>query len=85
MLTCSFCSRFIDFNATPRIQTLKILAQYASSLQEKAKLIDWCGDKKEDFLREKHSLFEVLELFPSIKPPIHHFLEFAPKMVNKTI
>lgn len=78
----SYFLRFIDFNATPRIQILKVLAQYATVPKEKAMLNDWCGENKDDFLHKKYSLFEVLEMFPSVKPPIAHFLEFAPKIVR---
>lgn len=70
---------FIDFNNPPRTKVLKLLAQYANT-EDAKELNALCGEKKEDCIKDQRSLYEFLMDFTSIKVPINHFLEFAPRL-----
>lgn len=82
-LILSPCVRYIDFNSTPRLKVLKQLAHYAENPKEKAQLLAFANEQKEEFNEDQKSLFEVLMEFPSVRPPMEHFLEFAPKLLPR--
>ena len=81
-------SSYADITARPRQAFLKEIAQYAEDEEERARLAR-LGDASNDasvaeykryVLKEYRSVADILDEFPSLNPPIDHFLEMAPRL-----
>lgn len=80
-------TNYLDITSTPTTQLLKEFAQYASDEKEKAQL-QLMGSSSEEgknqyntFIRDNCvDLLTLLELMPSLKPPIDHVLELLPRL-----
>lgn len=63
---------------------LQTLSQYASSQEEKEKLLLLCSQAGSDeymkLLTQGKTLIELLEMFPSCKPPVVRLLEYLPSI-----
>jgi len=87
---CTFRTAFtklLDINSLPRMNALKVLSQYTEDPEEAKELTLLSGDSEEAL--QKYSSFvkgdirnflDILNAFPSCKPPIAHFLELLPRL-----
>lgn len=83
---CSILDAFLwylDFNYCPRLQQLPILAQYATDVKDKNGLLSYAHEKKEEYVADHKSFYELLEEFPSVKPPLNDLLDFIPKLAPR--
>lgn len=82
MHTCSVQDAllwYLDFMQVTKSKTLKIMAMYANA-EDRAKLLHWAGDGKEEFHTRSLHLLEVLNEVPSVTPPWEEFVEWCPKL-----
>jgi len=87
---CTFRTAFtkhLDINSLPRMNALKVLSQYTEDPEEAKELTMLSRDSEEAL--QKYSSFvkgdmrnflDILNSFPSCKPPIAHFLELLPRL-----
>ena len=80
-------TNYLDITAILSTQIIKEFAQYATDEEEKAKL-QLMGSPSEEgkalynsYIRDQQvNLLTLLELMPSLKPPIDHVLELLPRL-----
>ena len=76
-------SSFLDIAGVPQRGFFEGLASYATSEEEKEKLLEICSGEGTDLyydycLKEKRNYVEVLEDFRTARPPLHKLLELLP-------
>jgi len=71
---------YCDITSIPRHKLLQTLSQYATDPKQKATLLAYTSERKEEFHEDRKSLFEVLEEFDSLRIPFVDFIEFIPKL-----
>jgi NADPH-ferrihemoprotein reductase len=74
---------YLDYNYSPRLTQLPILAQYATAEKDKLGLLAYANEKREEYVADHKSLYEVLEEFPSVQPPLADLLDFIPKLAPR--
>jgi NADPH-ferrihemoprotein reductase len=87
---CSYrtaLTHYLDIASLPTTQSLKELAQYTSNDEEKKQLLLMGSPTDEGkksynaFIRDNLvDIVTLLEIMPSIKPPIDHVLELMPRL-----
>jgi len=79
----------IDITTPPRKAVLKAFAEYATNPDEKARLLllSKDGDVTDEYSKfikhDQRTVFEVLEHFPSVNPPLAHLLELLPRLAPR--
>jgi len=72
---------YCDYQSLIRHSLLKTLSQYFQDEEEKKKILFWASPQgKEEFNAEQLSLVDIIDRFPSFKPPFDHFLDWVPKI-----
>jgi NADPH-ferrihemoprotein reductase len=85
---CSFrtaLTHYVDFKAPLPVNTIKFLAQHTNSPEERHNLlgkIEPTNNEKyiEFFLTDRRSALDILEEFPSCRPPVFELLELLPRI-----
>jgi methionine synthase reductase len=67
---------------------LRILAHYTKNEQEKRRILELCSLQGSDdytrYLRQPNvNIFDLLEAFPSCRPPIERLLEHWPRLLPR--
>ncbi|KYR00810.1 NADPH-cytochrome-P450 oxidoreductase [Tieghemostelium lacteum] len=75
----------LDITNPPRKAVLRTLSEYTNDQKHKSDLIRLASEEASEEYNQfiKHdcrTILEVLEAFPSVKPPISHILEFLPRL-----
>lgn len=87
---CSYrtaLSHYVDICSPVKSYALKAIAEYATNPEEKKLLLllssvtDAGLAEYSQFIQKEHrSIVDVLEYFPSCKPPLNHLLELLPRL-----
>jgi NADPH-ferrihemoprotein reductase len=74
---------YLDFNYTPRLPHLPILAQYTKDEKEKEKLLYYAHLGKDEYVSDHKSFQELLDEFPNVMPPFQDLIDFVPKLAPR--
>jgi len=83
MTVVELFEKHIDITGTPRRYFFELLSFFASAEHEQERLLYFSSSEAQDELRvycdrEKKSVREVLEDFPSVLPPLEYILDLVP-------
>ena len=78
----------LEIRAVPRKAFLRVLCEYTSDSEEKRRLQELCSKEGaadySTFIREQHVAFiDILNAFPSCKPPFERLLEHLPRLLPR--
>jgi len=78
----------IDITTSPRKAVLRALADYATDAQEKQLLLllasEAGADEYNKFIKnDQRTVYEVLQAFPSVNPPLDYILELLPRLAPR--
>ncbi len=74
---------FADINSLVRGKFAAILSSYTDDAAEKAKLLSYATDAKDEFADLKYNWVELLEAFPGVKVPFAHLIEMVPRLQHR--